>query len=807
MLEMFKLRLRDGTVLVVDHGALSTWLVDGKAMVQPVGSERWLPLRQFLAREKAEAAAAARRNPMPEEGPAARQPPLEIETRLPLVPPPVKAPPLPVSKPAVPASAPPVWTSPPPVFGSESSVESEPSVSVHEPPIAVNEPPEVWAPTEEADAPATQLSPPDEVISLAALPSTDEPEVPRFADAPSPSDPPAPLLSDSEPPEVWAPTEEAAALYDATAQPPAPAEEISVAALPIEDEPEAPLFSDAPSPSDPPAPLLSDSEPPEVWAPTEEAAALYDATAQPPAPAEEISVAALPIEDEPEAPLFSDAPSPVEPPVQLPSLGEPPDVWAPTEEAAALYEATAGELYESTARPPAPGDEDALWRTASQAMNEARQRSSSLDPRSLQVLAEATVPSRARSKPPSTTSRDGLIALKPLDDEEEASRRAAAYPMLHEGDEEAEPAEEVEGGFLGLAPPWDARISRWLDVLSDGVALLGRGLDRLTPRDPAGAGKSFMSRVRDGASFSRQRGEATFGRLRGVAPLWAGRSRAWVERLTRRDEPAPSRPFEPAASASAGTVAQAPPRKALKPPPPVSELPVIRLAKIDDDAEAEQAGHDMYQEARSYDFLWLWLKRITLIAGLVAGGVLAASTWEVWLPEATRLGRAFFLEIHEREHPRAPSAEEQRPAPVRELLPALAEQLPHLAPQTIALVMSRSPAAAPDGPEVFARAYDATERGLTALSAPEAQELGALQRALVNTLLPAERQRLREYDLVRARRAPLPTENRDVLRSFAHGARALPSWVRERLQELSGKAIAAGLALPSDASPRAATAP
>ena len=107
----------------------------------------------------------------------------------------------------------------------------------------------------------------------------------------------------------------------------------------------------------------------------------------------------------------------------------------------------------------------------------------------------------------------------------------------------------------------------------------------------------------------------------------------------------------------------------------------------------------------------------------------------------------------------------------------------------------------------MSRASDTTERGLTALSAPEAQELGELQRALLNGLLPAERQRVREYDLVRARRAPLPTENRDVLRSFARVARALPSWARERLQELSGKAIAAALALPSDASPRAATAP
>ena len=93
MLEMYKLRLRDGTVLVVDHAALSTWLVDGKAMVQPVGSERWLPLRQFLAKEKAEAASAARRSPpIPDEIPVARQPPLPSERSLSPVDPPPLAP-------------------------------------------------------------------------------------------------------------------------------------------------------------------------------------------------------------------------------------------------------------------------------------------------------------------------------------------------------------------------------------------------------------------------------------------------------------------------------------------------------------------------------------------------------------------------------------------------------------------------------------------------------------------------------------------------------------------------------------------
>src|SRR2546425_7560455 len=66
MLERYKLRLRDGTVLVVDHDALSSWLVDGRAMVQPVGSERWQSLKAFLAKERVEARSAAWRNPAPE---------------------------------------------------------------------------------------------------------------------------------------------------------------------------------------------------------------------------------------------------------------------------------------------------------------------------------------------------------------------------------------------------------------------------------------------------------------------------------------------------------------------------------------------------------------------------------------------------------------------------------------------------------------------------------------------------------------------------------------------------------------------
>ena len=60
MLQRYKLRLGDGTVLVVDQDGLGTWLADGKATVQAGKSHKWVPLRKFLAQLRAVAARQAR---------------------------------------------------------------------------------------------------------------------------------------------------------------------------------------------------------------------------------------------------------------------------------------------------------------------------------------------------------------------------------------------------------------------------------------------------------------------------------------------------------------------------------------------------------------------------------------------------------------------------------------------------------------------------------------------------------------------------------------------------------------------------
>ena len=144
------------------------------------------------------------------------------------------------------------------------------------------------------------------------------------------------------------------------------------------------------------------------------------------------------------------------------------------------------------------------------------------------------------------------------------------------------------------------------------------------------------------------------------------------------------------------------------------------------------------------------------------------------------------------------SPEEQESVDRREALQAAVEQLSYLSPQTIESVMSTSAIGILDPPEIFRRAYDAAERGLSSLSKTEAQELKALQSTMLAALEPSERARVQRYDLARARLVTLPFEDREMLGMFVRRASALEASARARLQVLSGKAIGAGLAITAE---------
>jgi hypothetical protein len=230
-----------------------------------------------------------------------------------------------------------------------------------------------------------------------------------------------------------------------------------------------------------------------------------------------------------------------------------------------------------------------------------------------------------------------------------------------------------------------------------------------------------------------------------------------------------------------------------KPPAHASQLPALHFAAAEEEGEPE----DLYQGNSVFSVVWLWVKRLVLIGGLVAGGVVAANTWPTWLPVATQIGLGLFTKIDEYAHPeraKAPAVKDEKQQQMEAARQRASDHLPYLSPETIQLVMSSSLWSALDPPEVFSRAYSAARRGSSTLTRPEAEELKSLETALLAGLRPAERQRARAYDRARLQRATLPAEDREMADIFARGARGLPTPSRERLQALFGKAVAAGLA-------------
>jgi hypothetical protein len=453
------------------------------------------------------------------------------------------------------------------------------------------------------------------------------------------------------------------------------------------------------------------------------------------------------------------------------------------------------------------------------------------EPPMVQALADDPVASGTPAPPwrdPRQAADEApVLRLKPLDDEPPAPYavpRARMYDDDGEEEDQDQRHDRLEGPLLQVISAFGTLLSRCLDPLTPLVrswpstpadeptarraanvspsaprkplpAVAAPPQVRVLAEDPGGPSTGPRSGVdgfpviplkplddeeRLGATASRGFSERFSGWIVGLTG-WAGRlaGRGRPEPLIPPSEPALKRPPAPAA------------RVPLAAPVPVSELPVLRFA----DAQEAREEEDIYEgeEAESpLPKLWLWTKRIVLVGGLVTGGVLAALNWDTWFPRAAEVGQTVFTEI-DRQARSGQRAREQQQA-----LSDATERLPHLAPATIRLVLSASDSGVLDPPEVFQLASEAADRGLYALTPAEAAELRALQRELLDNLRPPERARVAEYDRARARRVVFPFENPHVLELVARGARAMPPRSRERLQELLGKAVAAGLKSPAE---------
>jgi hypothetical protein len=414
------------------------------------------------------------------------------------------------------------------------------------------------------------------------------------------------------------------------------------------------------------------------------------------------------------------------------------------------------------------------------------------EPSIVQALAEETG-APAASAPPwgdrgEVAGAAPVIRLTPLDDERPApyeGRRTRASDV-EEAEEDEEPRHDGrEGPLLQLISTFGALLSRCLDPLTP----LVRGWPSTSGEGPAGPAAESRLRLDEGAAVAPPRTARwkVLDRLTG----WAAGMTGWLDRPAGRGR---AEPLIPPGAPEARTPSAPAAREAVAPPVPVSELPVLRFAEVHEAREEE----DVYEgEAahRLFPTLWLWTQRVVLLGGLATGGVLAVVNWETWFPRAAEVGHTAFTEI-DRQVTAGQRAREQEQA-----LRNAAERLPHLAPATIRLVLSTGHGGVLEPPEVFQLATEAADRGQSALTPAEAAELLTLQRELLGHLRPPERARVAEYDRARAYRVVFPFENPPALELVARGARAMPAGSRERLQELLGKAVAAGLA-PTVSSPQ-----
>jgi hypothetical protein len=203
MARQYKLRLRDGTVLAVDQAGLRTWLIDDRAMVQPMGTRAWRPLREVLAEE---AVMGARTRPEAVRRTEAARTVADDDIAIPVKPATLDAPATPdptldapdqplVSKRPAPTAGPLPLVPPPPADAPIRPAAAAPALPLVPPPAPVAAPPR--APV--ASAPLAAVSAP---VRAAAVPASAPPRAtpPPVAVAPPPVAAPAPRAATAAPP-------------------------------------------------------------------------------------------------------------------------------------------------------------------------------------------------------------------------------------------------------------------------------------------------------------------------------------------------------------------------------------------------------------------------------------------------------------------------------------------------------------------------------------------------------------------------------------------------------------------------------
>jgi hypothetical protein len=594
MQQQYRLRLGDGTLLLVDRDALNTWLVDDRAMVQQVRSKRWKSLKQFLKDEK-EAAYYA---PAPAAAPPAanpNEPPRATRLEDVLVPPPPK-----IKAPAAAAPAPPELTVEDPLLNL--SAEPQPELPIQlsaEAPPTLNEPLKVtntpFMPfEEESPAPAPPVPEENLFSSLQSMAAT------TLAAPPTPAPPPvepvpvaaAPVVEEEvvvEEEEVWTPPEPA----PEPEPPPLTEEELELTRprMTLQEIGKPPVPAHAPAarkkaaPAPTPPPMRREPVPPPEPEPEPEPVRMEPEPMQAPEP-----IRLRP--SRPELQVLADAGARREPRPRAVDADEPVIALKPfddDEPAPDPFEPDPGDLY----APPPP-------------------KTNVVDSAKTMVgawggMIQGWVNALDR-RPPGAKTRTEKPAAPELE-------------TLELIEDDAPPA-----------PPRDGLVT----VARRHMASLGASLGRFAKGASESAGTWLRSRRRERTNLSlslpRPPAEPRASAPEPMAPLDEDFSDTTSAPPPRRVPPAP-------------------PVAALKPPPSFAEMPVIRLAPIVETAAEPEDVYDGDDGPGLLDRAGGWAKHAVLGALLVLFAFVAGKTWQTWLPRAGNVGVTVVGEIENRVRP------------------------------------------------------------------------------------------------------------------------------------------------------------
>ena len=757
MVQRFKLRLGDGTVLLVDHDGLSTWLVDRKAMVQAGRSGKWIPLREFLVHLRAAAQREARRQAaVPEEREQAAVPEEREQAAVPEE-----------REQAADREE---------RMRAAAREERRRAAAREERRRAAARGGQERAVSRETPPPATATSAREDGLPLVPPPTRDAGLTPPQGDdgpeeeAPPPSPPPADEFE--VPLDLGATSESAADVKISVGEPRL-----------VEDG--RPGVSTGPAPTDADEPAAI-GEPPGVQALADEPAPGAHGSGS--TPVDDVPVVPLkPLEDEgpgrpPKPTLEAEPPSVmVRPGVQ--SLADDPGVPPARRTGSTWTGATWDD--DPPVIPLKPPDEREATRRGPARPRSGAAPSFADDTPGKPILTDGPAASVLRA-----VGTFGAFLSRCLAPINRLERSLSPVPVEEPRTEPVEPWE----------PPSAPKPPRSSDVRPPEIHPLA---EEPTPRDDEPQRPSTddslpiipLKPLHDGLAELSTGTRRLFVRARG----WGEGLTARLARRLRREPPQESISSEPWAAEFAPTPppAHAEPREALEAPPPaIGRLPVLRFAPMDEPRGVEDIYEEDEGESESVvSVLWIWTKRLVWATALLAVGALAVMNRDVWLPQATQIGEHTLTEIDERVRSGHFARQQQ------EAVQKAARELPHLAPETIRLIMASSPIRVLDAPDVFEIASEAADRGRSALAPGEARELEGLREDLLLELGPEERVSFREFDRARARGTAFPFDFRQGMRLYARGARELPAESRERLQELFGQAIAAGLAHPSEIAP------